>query len=149
MSIRPSRPNETRFGGSAGIPACDEEINMITGVHKITPAAYAISAAAREVVRVHDYALHETPPILLAIIESTSDEETEALGRAFLAHYESSRLPAYRMAVARIRWALATPGSIVPMVDPDIDEALALAERPLDTPSLDTSFHDHEMNVDC
>jgi len=122
---------------------------MITGVHEITPATSEIVDAAADVVRIHDYNPHETPPILLAISESRSDEETAALGRAFLARYANSRLPSYKTAVTRIQWALVAHGPVKPMADPDIDEALALAERPLDTPSLDTSFHDHEMNVDC
>ena len=102
-----------------------------------------VRSEVNRVVDAHHYSLNEVPALLQAILEARTDDEMVALSRAFLVRHRENSYPAYVRACKSIEAALAAWN-----LPQNIDEALTIAERPVDTPALDTSMHDIEMDVD-
>lgn len=104
-----------------------------------------VRSEVNRVVDAHHYSPNEVPLLLLTMREARTDDEMAALARAFLVRHKENQFPAYVRARESIEAALAAHRG-----EPkdDVDETLLLAERPYDTPCLDTTLHDIEMDVD-
>jgi len=102
-----------------------------------------VRSEVKRVIDAYHYPPQEVPVLLQAIREARTDDETVLLARAFLVRHSGHNAPEYILARKGIEAALAAWD-----LPQNVDEALTIAERPVDTPALDTSMHDIHINLD-